>query len=85
MLCHTLTAKQAELACVGQRHDKWRVAALAGSGHELQRQLANIAHVHVGAAVVGLWLEGLQQSQPRSRDVGQHTTRYMQATKQSVT
>lgn len=61
MLCHTLTTKEAELPCVWQRHDQWRVAALACSGQELLRQLAHITHAHVGAAVVGLWLEGLQQ------------------------
>lgn len=56
----TLATVQAELPCVRQRHHQWWVAALAGVRHQLLGQLADATHLGVGAAVVGLWLEGLQ-------------------------
>lgn len=57
----TLAAEQAELPRVGQGHDEWRVAALAGVGHELLRQLTHTQHACVGTTVAGLRLECLQR------------------------
>jgi len=57
----TLAAVQAELARVGECYDQRRVAALACISHQLLGQLTDTFHLDVGATVVGLRLERLQQ------------------------